>query len=416
MAGVIFTRRCTMLKKLITSIYKTFMLFFVIGFLVFVFTRLGYTEEGRGVTNDTVKIGLIADQTGVGAPVGIPLKEATRIYFRHINDTGGINGRKVMIILEDDHYTIPGSFAAFKKLLFKDVVLSILYCGGTGQTLALAREIEKYKVPVIPISLAETMTTPLKRYIFNASASYDDGIKIIIDYIMKDMKAENPKIAIVYPDVEIGKTGLRAAEKYLPKYNMELSDKIVVALGAIDATSQVLNLKKSKPDYIILHNAVAGAISFLKDAKKYDLKTKIIGSIYVSEEAIVEAAGSASKDVIAVSPFGYWYDDTPGMSQLRKITKKYEPETKMKTRSYIQGWVTSMICAEGMNRAGRGLTPDTLVDAYETFENFSTGDISNPVSYSKNNHKGGEAYKFYKADVEKQTWTPISGFRKPAFK
>jgi branched-chain amino acid transport system substrate-binding protein len=191
-----------MLKKLITGTYKTFMLFFLISFLVVVFTRLGYTEESRGVTDDAVKIGEIADQTSVGAPVGILLKEATRTYFRHINDTGGINGRKVMIILEDDHYTIPGSFAAFKKLIFKDEVLSILYCGGTGQTLALERQIEKHKVPVIPISLAETMTTPLKRYIFTASASYDDGIKVIIDYIMKDMKAENPKIAIVYPDVE----------------------------------------------------------------------------------------------------------------------------------------------------------------------------------------------------------------------
>jgi hypothetical protein len=104
------------------------------------------------------------------------------------------------------------------------------------------------------------------------------------------------------------------------------------------------------------------------------------------------------------------------MSQLRKITKKYEPDTKMKTRSYTQGWVTSIICAEGMNRAGRRLTPDTLVEAYETFKNFSTGEISDPVSYSKNDHKGGEAYRFYKPDIEKETWVPITGYRRPAFK
>jgi hypothetical protein len=117
-----------------------------------------------------------------------------------------------------------------------------------------------------------------------------------------------------------------------------------------------------------------------------------------------------------VSPYGFWFDETSGMIQMRKITKKYQPDTKPKIRNYTQGWVTSMICAEGLRRAGRDLTPDTLVDAYETFINFSTGDISGPVSYSKNDHKGGRTYKMYRTEVEKQTFVPITDFREPAFK
>ncbi|MFH1624114.1 MAG: ABC transporter substrate-binding protein [Pseudomonadota bacterium] len=384
--------------------------------LIFLFsagTRLGHAEEVRGVSDDTVKIGVIMDQTGPAGAIGMLIAEATRIYFRHINDQGGIEGRKVKVIVEDDRYSIPGAIAAFKKLIFKDKVLSLLYCGGTGQTLALTRQIEKNKVPIVALSLSEAMTTPVRRYIFTPSASYQDGFQVIIDYIMKDLGAKDPKIAFIYPDVEFGKTGLRATEKYLPKYNLKLSSREVLTLGAIEATSQVMNLKKSKPDYIIVHTGTATLIAFLRGAKKFGLKSKMIGSFYVSSEDTVAIAGDSSKDLIAISPFGYWSDDTPGMIQLRDITKQYQPDTKLKIRHYTQGWITAMICAEGLRKAGRNLTPDTLVEAYETFKDFSTGEISAPVSYSKTNHKGGRANRFYRTDVERQTWIPITGFREP---
>jgi len=375
-----------------------------------------HSKEVRGVTKDTIKIGVIMDQTGLAAPITVPITEATRTYFKNINDQGDINGRKVKIIVEDDRYTIPGAIAAFKKLIFRDEVLSILQTGGTGQTFALMRQIKKLKVPTISTSLAEGITTPTRRYIFTPAASYDDGLKIVVDYIMRDLKAKNPKIAFVYPDVEFGKNGLRATKKYLQKYNLKFSTTSIINLGEIDATSQVLTLKRSNPDYIILHDALAGLISFFKAANKYGLKSRVLGSHYVSDDDNVAATGDAIKDALAVSLFGFWYDNTPGMTQLREITKKYQPGIRKKTRSYTQGWVSSMICAEGLRRAGRNLNGETLVKAYETFKNFSTGDISGPVSYSENDHKGGRFYKFYKPDIERQTWTAITEDREPAFK
>jgi branched-chain amino acid transport system substrate-binding protein len=387
-----------------------------VSILVLLGNVSAYAEEVRGVTGDTIKIGVILDQTGIVANLSIPITNGSRTYFRHINDQGGINGRNVKVIVEDDHYTIPGAIAAFKKLVFRDEVLSVLFAGGTGQIFALLSQIEKHKVPVIPVSLTEAITTPLKRYIFTPTAGYDDTIKLCVDYIMKDLKAKNPGIAFVYPDNEFGKNGLHATEKYLTNYNLKFSNKTVINLGEIDTTSQVLVLKKENPDYIILHNGFAGLISFFKAAKKYGLRSKVIGTFYVSDEDNIKATGDAMKDALAVSPMGYWSDNTPGMAQLRKITKKYYPETKRMVRSYTQGWLTSMICAEGLKRAGRNLNPETLVEAYETFKNFSTGGIAGPVSYSKTNHKGGTMSTLYKVDIENQTFIPITDFRGPAFK
>ena len=174
-------------------------------------------------------------------------------------------------------------------------------------------------------------------------------------------------------------------------------------------------MKRAKPDYVLLHNAAAGIISFLKSSRKFGLKAQILGSFYVGCEDTISIAGRASEGVIAASPYGFWSDDMPGMVEMRKVTEKYQPGTKPKIRNYTQGWVTSMVCAEALKRAGRDFTSDTLVDVYETITDFNTGDISGPVSYSKNNHKGGRTNKLYKTDVEKQTFIPITGFREPAF-
>ena len=384
--------------------------------LLFMDAGFSFAEKVRGVTDDTITIGVIADQTGLAASVLVPYTNAVRTLFRNINDQGGINGRKVKIIVEDDRYSIPGAIASFKKLIFRDNVLTILCSGGTGQTYALSSQIEKNKVPVIPLSLADGLADPVRRYIFLASASYDDGLKLCADYIMKDLKAKNPKIAMVYPDVEFGKNGYKATKEYLKNYNLEFYTTSIINLTEIDATSQVLTLKKSDPDYIIFQNGVAGLISFYKAAKQYNLRAKVLGGFYISDEDNIKSTGDAMKDTVAVSPIGYWSDNTPGMVEIRKITTKYNPQTKPMTRNFTQGWVTSMICAEGMKRAGKNLNHETLVEAYETFNNFSTGEISAPVSYSKTNHKAGTMNKLYKVDVKNQTFIPITGFREPAFK
>ena len=405
------------MKKLLFVCEHNFVVFFIVIFsLFYIYERLSYGKQARGVTEDIISVGVFVDQTGPAASVGIPATEGTMMYLREINAMGGINGRRLKVLLEDDHYSIPAAISIFKKFVFKDRVLSILLGGGTGQTVVLNRHIEKEKVPYMTASLAESMTTPVKRYIFTPTASYDDGIYVIIDYIMNDLKAKNPKIAIVYPDNEFGKTGLRAAEKYLRKYNSKLASREILAFGAIDATSQTLSLKRSMPEYIILHNGASPVICLLRDAKKYGLKSKVFGSFYVSNEDTITIAGGASEGLVAVSPLGYWPDDLRGMNKLRKITEKYQPNTKPKDRNFTQGWIISMIFAEGVKRAGRDLTPDSLVEALESFKSFSTGDISGPVSYSKRNHKGGRANKLYKADVAKQRFIAISDFREPVFK
>ncbi|MDY7030985.1 MAG: ABC transporter substrate-binding protein, partial [Thermodesulfobacteriota bacterium] len=93
--------------------------------MVFLWSADGHCESARGVTDDTIKVGAVIAMTGPGAGTLFPYQEAFKNYFRYVNEQGGIHGRKVKLIVEDDRFTIPASIAAYKKLLYKDSVLAI---------------------------------------------------------------------------------------------------------------------------------------------------------------------------------------------------------------------------------------------------------------------------------------------------
>jgi len=181
-----------------------------------------HAKEVRGVTDDTIKIGAILDMTGPFAADTGPegYTGGVRVYFRHINDEGGIHGRKIKVIAEDSRYTIPLSVAAFKKLVYRDKVLAIVGYTGTGQTKALWSQIEKEKMPSFTVSLGESNVKPVQRYLFIPAATYEDEISILTKYIVEDLKARDARIGIVTMDVEYGKVAIAALKERANAYKL----------------------------------------------------------------------------------------------------------------------------------------------------------------------------------------------------
>ena len=392
----------------------------VIVFSIFVFLTSvpSYAGKVRGVTDNSITIGLIMPMTGPIAPTegAFGVAGAGRNFFRHLNEKGGINGRKVKPIIHDCRFTIPGAVAGFKKLIYRDNAFAI-FLPGTGQTVALTSQIQKMKVPALTASLSETVINPVekKNFIFLPCASYQDQINILVDYIVKDLKAKDPRVALVTLEIEYGKVGKAATKARLKKHGLKLVDLEILPLGALDSSTAILNIKRAKADYVIVHLDITTAIAFIRETKKYRMGAQMLGDYYSCDQDIVRAAGSAAKNYIGSHTFNSWYDDTPAMAELRDVTLKYEPRgPKTRNRYYVQGWVMSTILTEGMKRAGKDLNPESMVKSLETLRKFDTNGLSGPISYTSKSHKAGEYCRLFKADVEKGIMVPISGWKKAA--
>ncbi|KAF0118884.1 MAG: amino acid/amide ABC transporter substrate-binding protein HAAT family [bacterium] len=381
-----------------------------------------YAEEVRGVTDDTIKVGVVLDMSGPVANLLLPCWEAYKNYFRYINEQGGIHGRNVKMILEDDRYTIPASVAAYKKLVFKDKVLAILFMGGSGQHKALYDRIEKDKVPVVTGAWSYHVSRPFKRYSFQPTNDNVDEIKMIVDYIVNNVKKEELRLAYVYADNEAGKSGLEQLEKSIKLYGLKLLAKEVVGFGDVDASSQVMNLKKDKINYIVSMTAGRGTFALLKDARKFGYSPAVMSSFHLMGEDTVRIAGKAAENQYGVSTCASWYDDAPGVARMKEVTLRYHPVSKEpkyaedfgSNRYYTKGWLGALIFAEGAKRAGKDLNHETLVTGLEKIRDFDTGGLTAPISYGPDRRKANDSGKFYKADVGKERFVAISGWVRPA--
>ncbi|RJP55092.1 MAG: ABC transporter substrate-binding protein [Deltaproteobacteria bacterium] len=390
----------------------------LVGFLILILlisqSRLAYSKEAGGITKDLIKIGVIVDMTGPTADLQTPAPKAIRTYFKNVNDRGGIHGRKVAIIVEDDRYTIPLHIAAFKKLVYKDEVFMFMEIGGTGQALALVSQFNKLKIPNFLTSTSRVFVCPTLPYHFTNGATYEDEIEIIFDWLVNVLKVKEPKIGLVRPDTEHGKVGSRSANEQAKKYGLELAADVILSPGALEAGSEVLRLKKTNPTHLILHLTPSNSACFLRDAKKFGLKAFYVGTKYTCIETMLELAGKAAENFHATNSFAAWYDNTPGTKVLREITLRYHPgtEKEIRPRGYIQGWSECMIVHEGLNRTGKNLTREGLIKAWEGMKDFDMQGLSSNVTFGTDKHQASEYCKFYKADVEKGIFNPVSDWIK----
>jgi len=384
--------------------------------LVFLFHSNGYSENVRGVTDDTIKIGIMIALTGPAAEEAHWLYEAEKIFYRNINDTGGIHGRKIKWVTEDDRYQVPPAIAAFKKLVFKDRVLYLQGPTGSSQIVALMNKAQKNKIPIISVTVGEKIIKPFKRYNFTLSSLYRDHSAVVFDYLMKDLKLKNPRIAFVYPDNEYGKRALYAARDNAKRYGFKLVDEEVLNISDIDATTVILGLKRAKADWVINQGYNLTTSIFFKDSKKFRFFPNYIGLYAACNEEAIKMLHGTKITYYASHCYSAWYENEPGIVNMRDITLGYNPKGEKiyrNKRLYTVGWFLSCIFAEGLKRAGRNLNAETLVDAFETFNEVDFGGISGPVTYNSKSHKANSYSKMFKADFDQVKFLPITGWRKP---
>ncbi|MDY6969548.1 MAG: ABC transporter substrate-binding protein [Spirochaetota bacterium] len=382
----------------------------------FLFTKITLSKDIRGVTDKEIKIGLIADMTGPIASVTAILGQASRNYGQYMNNQGGINGRKITTIVEDDHYSIPIGIAAFKKLVFRDGIFALMGPYHTASIKALYGQMDKYKIPNLAFLPQPSVAYPVKTYMFTTGEFYDDDFGVIFYYILKMKKAKNTKFAFVTFDGESGKQVRKSVLNWAKHFNYKQSIHMgIIPLGAMEASSQVMTMKRKGVTHILLHHSVSAGALLLRELRKFGLKTPVFASLLSCSEDTVKLAGESSKSYIGSHAMSSWYDDTPGMKKLRKITLKLQPGTEKPWRSkyYTAGWLTSLLLCEAIKRAGKNLTPESCIKGLESLRNFDTGGISGPVTFSPTKHKGLSTVKLFKADPSSGKLVPITDWTNP---
>jgi len=189
--------------------------------------------QQQGVTKDEIVIGSIQDLSGPIAGFGKQVRYGMMLRVDEINEQGGINGRKLKLIVEDSAYDPKRAVLAAQKLVNQDKIFMMLAHIGTAQNLAaMPVQFEKNIVNFMPVTAAREMYEPFNRLKYAFAVPYYDQMLVMLPKLVKEKGAK--KVCAIYQDDEFGLEVVRGAETGLKKINMEMAEKTTYKRGATD--------------------------------------------------------------------------------------------------------------------------------------------------------------------------------------
>jgi branched-chain amino acid transport system substrate-binding protein len=371
---------------------------------------LGLSPAVRAA-DDVVTVGACQPITGRFAFAGIAINAGLQDYLNLANEKGLVPGKKFNYVYEDSGYDTDRAVACFKQIMAKHSPV-IMYGESTGLGKAIAPELNsRYKVLYASASFSSELADPKTHpFSFISGPTYSDMFSVLLEYIARNKGAARPKVAFFYSDTEFGKDPIPYARKRAAELGIDVVAEIVTKAGAVDVTSEVLQLKKTNPDYVIFQGYILSPIvEVIRATKDFGLKTRFMGTFWSMDKGIIEKLGPDAEGYMGVNPFAYFYEDgAPGIAAMRAYNQKAHPDVKYQPNSYIQGWFTGMVYVEAVKRvvaAGKPVTGENLAAVLDTIKDWDTGGVTGKVTFV--NHKAGVG-RVYKANAAKGIFEPAS--------
>lgn len=342
----------------------------------------GVSQETPGVTEDTIVVGTFMPLTGPAAAWGENAK-GLAAYFKYLNDQGGVHGRKIQLIIEDDQYQPSRTVAAVKKLVEQDNVFAIVAPVGTSTLTAVRDYLRRNGVPVVAyLNGATKFSNPVDPLLFAGLMTYEREARILVKYAAESLHLR--KLGVFYQNDDFGRDGLTGAKRAAEEFGLETVAEVSYNPADVDVSAHVLKLKESGAEGVLIWSTVKHAALLMGEAQKINYRPKWLGSSVIASTSLPELAGEAAEGAYFV---GYsaniWDEDHPVVKEFLENYPRYE-KTPINS-SNLTGWAAGRIFAEAVRRAGPNLTREGLIRALETFDRFENTGL---VTYTKDDHSG----------------------------
>ena len=346
---------------------------------------LSAAAQQPGVTADKILLGQAAVFTGPAAQLGIQMRNGIKTYFDFVNEKGGVNGRKLELVSEDDGYDPTKAPAASQALIEKHKVFALLGYVGTPTGVAHLKVTTAAKVPLVGMFTgAEVLREPMNRYVFHVRASYYDETDKIVEQVVS---TGGRKIAVFYQDDAYGEAGRKGTEIALAKRNMKIHSTGTVERNTLKVEKAVETINASAPDAVVMVGAYAACAEYIRQMKKAGSASQFYNVSFVGSKALSDALGKEGVGVAIsqVVPFP-WATGVPVVKEYQALAKKAGFADY--NFSAMEGFLVAKVMVEGLRRTGKNLTRENFVDAMEKMQDVDVGGFF--VTYSPKSHTGSK--------------------------
>jgi branched-chain amino acid transport system substrate-binding protein len=364
-----------------------------------------------GITDKTIKIGIFGPLSGQNMAYGFDVVNAAKMYYDKINKDGGIHGRKIEYVVEDDRCNANDLVAAVKKLVEQENVF-MLNGGSCSAAVVAAKDyIVRNKVPYLMLNASgDGALFPPTDYIFGAFSISQYAVGgAMVEFAAKSLGAKT--VAYINHDDAYGAWNLEGSKKDAEVNGVKL---VVESVNPTinDVTAPVLKLRAANPDAILLVTYARPAALLIKKAAELGFNKPIILSV-TGTASLNQLVGNVGKDALKNFYTQEVMIDSPGGDKLKPIYDMYKaayPDLAAKPdhpQTYMPyGIPPAMSLVKALQDAGPNPTREKVLAALKT-QDFDSGVMAGRMQFGPQQRAANRSTIFIKYDGT--TMAPLPG-------
>ena len=375
--------------------------------LLLAVTGCGAEEEAK---KEPIKIGVVLSESGANEPLGKPERNAIELYVKRLNESGGIEGHPMEVIIKDDQSDSTKAQQAAIELLEQEEVVALIGSSGTGPTLAMKQEATKRGVPHVCMAAGANIMEGDFTWIFRTPPTATEAGKKALAYISEVLKVE--KVGLLYDTNPFGTDGKAVVESEAGAFGLQVVASEGYGTNDSEDTmdTHLTNIMTAKPEVILVWGTNPGPAIIAKRMKDKGINVPYIGSHGIANQQFIQLAGEAANGVVFPAGKMLIYEKVlePGSEEyefIKDFDQAYQAEYGNPINTFAgHGWDAILIITEALKRVGADATPAELRDEIEKTEGLvGTAGIFN---YSPDDHNGLSPDDLVMVKIVNSKWEP----------
>lgn len=358
----------------------------------------------QGVTDKEILLGQVEALTGPPALLGVAVSVGIKMAIAETNAAGGIEGRQLRLISEDDGYVAARAVQGVRKLIEVDKVFAIA-SASASHGLAALPVLEKAGIPTMATTAPITkFYEPPRKNVFVVGQSYEAGLTGLADYLAK--KFPGKKWGIITQNDDYGEALKAGFAESVKKNKLNVVYQAEYTKGQKDFSSEMLALRSSGAEVFIAGGIISENGAMMRELEKLDTKP-IVGIFWPGRVSVtyklMGPVGDGSYAVDYVEA-----DESAAVKAFMERAKKILPEAEYKAinRYTLTGYGSTRVLIEAMKRCGKTLTWDCTIAELEKTKNLETG-VMGPVSFGPGVRFSSQKVTIMQTDLANLTSKPV---------
>ncbi|MES2481351.1 MAG: ABC transporter substrate-binding protein [Pseudomonadota bacterium] len=358
-----------------------------------------------GVTDTEIAIGAVYPYTGPAGQLGYTITMGLRLGAEEINAAGGINGRKIKLVVEDDQYVPANSVQALQKLIDVHKVFALVGISGGSHGMAMMPAIEKNKFPTINPAVTTPAHYAANRPVFGVGLDYEQGASEMMRAVNKLHPGE--KWVSLVQDDESGAPREAGYDKAVKELGLNSLLKLRFKPRQMDFSAEILRIKAAGATALHLGGLPAINAAIIKEAKKQGMNVKFAGLWTDHTPPMIDLAG-AEGDGMYIYDFVPAITDREASGPFLRLVERYVPkDDQPKANRYTMlGFISMKVMADAIAKCGKAVTRDCVASNMEKTRNFAAG-VGAPVTYGPGIRLSAPAGVLLKIDAAGKRFVPV---------